>query len=1018
MKRKAETFRWWQAALILTLLTVLAQGRLAATVTPAPGHRFPAEYLEYRRAHPEKFVLRGGLEARVERALDERIKVLSGLSTADPEKAVVSGTVRIPVIPVFYNNVPAPGAVPATRIQEILFSGPNPPDGTVTDFYLEMSYGLVTVTGDVFPYVGLPQNDTYYEGTANGLTTSGRMWELIQQGVAGVDAAVDFGQYDNDGPDGAPNSGDDDGVVDQIAFLHPEKGGECGNLNIWAHRHRYSAWVGGTKLATGDNAAGGGKIQIDNYTIQGVLDCSGAEMDIGTFAHETGHIFGIPDLYDTDGNSQGLGSWSLMAAGNWNSQSSPAHMTAWEKERLGWLNSTLLTSSVTGLQIRAVEQTPEAFRIDVGNGEYFLIENRQATGFDKKLKTCGLAIYHVHEATVINKLAINGVNQNQKCGVFVQQAQAQYGIALEQADGACQLEANSNRGDSGDLFPGSTAKVSFTGTTTPNTDNYNPSPTSVSVTQISSCGNVMTADVNAFALPPPAVGNVDALFLIDNSGSYFDDMPRIQAQAATVAAKIQAAFPTARFGVATFRDFPFSPFGSSGDTAFQVVLPFTSNVNSFLAAIAGIPSPSGGNDGPESQYEAVFQALTGLGRDLDGDNIPGNSTGEVAPSSLGWVAGRHRLLYLLTDADFHDSDIEDYPGAPKKKAAGRNTVRSLISTTYPPSQLTVFTLIADEPGTFITQGEDGSLAPVDRSTLIRQADELGTLTGGGVLFVGPDSSGLEEAVDTSISVLEQSDTEPLCAPSTEHLCLNNGRFRIQVVWEDFDGNTGTGKAVGLTGDTGYFWFFDPANVELVVKVLDGRGLNNKWWVFYGALSSVPYTLRVTDTLTGQTRVYANPSGHLASVGDTSALPDVPPTASAAAALSMTERFTPAATAGLGDPSFLAACAPGATNLCLNGARFKVEVEWKDFDGNTGLGQAVPLTGDTGYFWFFGPANVELVLKVLDGRGVNGRWWVFYGALSSVEYRITVTDTVTNKVKTYVNPSGTLASQADTSAFAD
>jgi hypothetical protein len=74
----------------------------------------------------------------------------------------------------------------------------------------------------------------------------------------------------------------------------------------------------------------------------------------------------------------------------------------------------------------------------------------------------------------------------------------------------------------------------------------------------------------------------------------------------------------------------------------------------------------------------------------------------------------------------------------------------------------------------------------------------------------------------------------------------------------------------------------------------------------------------------------------------------------------------------------------------NGGRFKIEVEWKDFVGNTGLGQAIPLTNDTGYFWFFGPDNVELVLKVLDGRLLNNRWWVFYG----------------------------LASQADTSAFAD
>jgi hypothetical protein len=118
--------------------------------------------------------------------------------------------------------------------------------------------------------------------------------------------------------------------------------------------------------------------------------------------------------------------------------------------------------------------------------------------------------------------------------------------------------------------------------------------------------------------------------------------------------------------------------------------------------------------------------------------------------------------------------------------------------------------------------------------------------------------------------------------------------------------------------------------------------------------------------------------------------------------------SPAAAAG--------SCSPGTTALCLNGGRFRVEVAWKDFDGHTGAGQAVPLTGDTGYFWFFGPENVELVLKVLDGTPLNQHWWVFYGALSNVEYRVTVTDTVTGAQKTYLNPSGTLGSVADTSAF--
>jgi plastocyanin len=102
---------------------------------------------------------------------------------------------------------------------------------------------------------------------------------------------------------------------------------------------------------------------------------------------------------------------------------------------------------------------------------------------------------------------------------------------------------------------------------------------------------------------------------------------------------------------------------------------------------------------------------------------------------------------------------------------------------------------------------------------------------------------------------------------------------------------------------------------------------------------------------------------------------------------------------------------------LNGGRFKVEVGWRvPSQGTSGSGRAVTLTGDTGQFWFFSANNIELVIKVVDGRGFNGKFWVFYGALSDVEYTIQVTDTATGNSKTFVNPSGHLASVADTSGF--
>jgi len=109
------------------------------------------------------------------------------------------------------------------------------------------------------------------------------------------------------------------------------------------------------------------------------------------------------------------------------------------------------------------------------------------------------------------------------------------------------------------------------------------------------------------------------------------------------------------------------------------------------------------------------------------------------------------------------------------------------------------------------------------------------------------------------------------------------------------------------------------------------------------------------------------------------------------------------------------CATLSTQLCLD-SQYTVSVHWDTTDGRSGDGTPVPLTANTGYFWFFDPTNVELTVKVLDGHAINGHEWVFYGALSNVHYIITVTDTVSGAVRTYENPQGTQASFADTSAF--
>jgi hypothetical protein len=105
------------------------------------------------------------------------------------------------------------------------------------------------------------------------------------------------------------------------------------------------------------------------------------------------------------------------------------------------------------------------------------------------------------------------------------------------------------------------------------------------------------------------------------------------------------------------------------------------------------------------------------------------------------------------------------------------------------------------------------------------------------------------------------------------------------------------------------------------------------------------------------------------------------------------------------------------SLFLDHQRFEVHVAWHTATAS-GIGLPEALTDNSGYFWFFDATNPELLVKMIDGRAVNGHFWVFLGGLSDVDYTVTVTDAFTRTARTYTNPHGTVASRADTSAFAD
>ncbi|MEM7582962.1 MAG: fibronectin type III domain-containing protein, partial [Acidobacteriota bacterium] len=294
-----------------------------------------------------------------------------------------------------------------------------------------------------------------------------------------------------------------------------------------------------------------------------------------------------------------------------------------------------------------------------------------------------------------------------------------------------------------------------------------------------------------------------------------------------------------------------------------------------------------------------------------------------------------------------------------------------------------------------------------------------------------DSSFSNEA-----SAMTFGDVEP-CVPGPSTLCLNGGRFKVEIVWSDFAGANGTGIDAGLVSeDSGLLYFFDENNLEMLVKVLDGCAITNHFWVFAAATTDVEYTLTATDTFTGSVKTYSNPLGNaspaitdteafatcdaVAPAGKAAPVTTLPASALATGMLAAgaTKTAPRSETTGLAPELKQGTCIPGATSLCLNEGRFRVEVDWVTAD-DVGMGQVDAFqSADSGLLWFFSPNNLEMLVKVLDGCAVNDRVWVFAAATTDVEYTLRVTDTVTGEEKRYLNAAGNAADAiTDTDAFA-
>jgi len=233
-----------------------------------------------------------------------------------------------------------------------------------------------------------------------------------------------------------------------------------------------------------------------------------------------------------------------------------------------------------------------------------------------------------------------------------------------------------------------------------------------------------------------------------------------------------------------------------------------------------------------------------------------------------------------------------------------------------------------------------------------------------------------------------------CVSSATTLCLANSRFRARAERRDFAGEMGAAGAVPLTGDSGYLWFFAPGNPEVMLKIVDACGLPGfeNFWAYSTGLTNVEVELDVVDTWSGERQSVRTALGE------------------AFGPLFDSGSFHVCDGGGAGAPRAAASEPPPAAPaevLPLLDGRFAGTASWETLDGRSGDGQAVPISSDSGYFWFFAPSIVELLVKMVDACGYPGfdNFWLFAGGLTDVEVHLTVRDTLTGEVVVHDNEQG-------------
>ena len=401
-----------------------------------------------------------------------------------------------PVLVILAQYSDHPGSVPAANFASQWFG----PSNSIRDFYLDNSINQLTLTA--INETSGAANDGVVGWLTLGATRQSSTLQIAKDAILQADPYVNFANY---------NTNPVDGYISQwelhvfVILAGHEGSYDDTTPAIWAQNTSLEAIgapsVDGVVVADGNHSG--------SYSVVGELHGE-HQATIGIQIHELGHDMSNPDLYDISGNSAGVGNWSVQGSGNWNSAggeagSSPAFFDPWIKSYQGWITPINVDGTLTNQAIPQAETSAVAYRLrpnpggvdwefyqHSGTGEYFLVENRQndaGAGYDDGLPGCGLLIWHIDESVTFT----NEANADRDHPL----------VWVEQADGVNQMYVQTNRGDAGDPWPGSSARYDFNSGTTPNSNLYSGVGSAASVhVDSTTCSGSMQADL-VYAPPPP-----------------------------------------------------------------------------------------------------------------------------------------------------------------------------------------------------------------------------------------------------------------------------------------------------------------------------------------------------------------------------------------------------------------------------------------------------------------------------------------------------------------------------------